>query len=67
MTVKELKEHLENVSDSLEVIIEMIVIENGEIVDRDESVDHIETNDKEFYLVSTKYPIDIEADEEGLE
>ena len=51
ITVKELKEQLKNVDDSLELIIEMVVIEKGIPTERNELVDHVEINDKEFYLI----------------
>ena len=47
MTVKELKDILNDMDDDLEIIIEMVVDE----VERNECVSHIEFNDKEFYLV----------------
>lgn len=51
MTVKELKEQLKNVDDNLELIIEMVVMEKGMPTERNELVDHVEMNDKEFYLI----------------
>lgn len=51
MTVKELKERLKNVDDNLELIIEMVVIEKEMPAERNELVDHVEINDKEFYLI----------------
>ena len=55
MTVKELKEILKNMDDNLEVIIEVTERDayDDDIVfyERNETVDHFEFNDKEFYLV----------------
>jgi hypothetical protein len=51
MTVKELKEQLKNVDDNIKLIIEMVVMENGLPTERNELVDHVEMNGKEFYLI----------------
>jgi hypothetical protein len=50
MTVKELKEQLKNVDDNIKLIIEMVVMENDLPTERNELVDHVEMNGKEFYL-----------------
>ena len=51
MTVKELKEQLKNVDDNIKLIIEMVVMENDLPTERNELVDHVEMNGKEFYLI----------------
>ena len=55
MTVKELKEILKNMDDNLEVIIEVTECDEQDddtvFYERNETVDHFEFNDTEFYLV----------------
>jgi len=50
MTVKELIEELKKVDENLVVIVETTAIEHSMKVDRDELAEHIEYNDKEFYI-----------------